>query len=270
MIRKKDNEPILIDFGLSKHYDSMGLATTSLAGGFSIGYSPIEQLEGRVGEFSPQTDIYALGATLYSLLTKQAPPFASLLRTSKLSYPNNITQGLQNVINKAMAYETSNRYTDCQSFYNDLKGSCRLSKKNFQQDLAGDEYTNVIVAEDESIKKTSPNPIPLDAPLYFMGHTFIVNEKGTVSRLGSRDAATSLSYKFFYRILYSALGLVIGYFLSQLFSLTFETGGIVSLVLIIVINIVYSKYDKFRLRQSMLEWKSSNPNDPRSVYILTE
>ena len=272
MIRKKDNEPILIDFGLSKHYDTLGLATTSMAGGFSIGYSPIEQLEGRVGEFSPQTDIYALGATLYSLLTQQAPPFASMLRTSKLSFPPTVTTGLQNVINKAMAYDITNRYSDCQSFYNDLKRGYRSSKKVTHLNILADENTNVIVTDsvlDNRIYRTrsNSNSIPIDTPLYFMGHTFIVHENGTVSRHGSGDTSTSLSYKLFNRILYSALGLVIGYSLSKLFSLTFETWGILSLVLIISINIVYSKYDKFRLKQSMLEWKSSNPNDPRSIYI---
>lgn len=269
MIRQEDNEPILIDFGLSKHYDTMGMATTSLAGGFSIGYSPIEQLEGRVSEFSPQTDIYALGATLYSLLTQQAPPFASVLRSSKLSFPPTVTIGLQNVINKAMAYDISNRYADCQSFCDDLKQWNRQSYKVSYNNIRNVENTNVIVADVESDirARSKSNSVPIDTPLYFQGHTFIVHKNGTVSRHGSMDAGTSLTYKLFSRMLYSAIGIAIGYFVSVLFNLSFMIGCILIFALVFVINIVYSKYDKFKLRQSMLEWKSCNPNDPRAAFI---
>ena len=43
MVRKSDNCPILIDFGLSKQYDSTGHQTTSNLVGFSHGFAPGEQ-----------------------------------------------------------------------------------------------------------------------------------------------------------------------------------------------------------------------------------
>lgn len=69
---------VLIDFGLSKQYDVGGQQTSTTPVGISEGYAPMEQYkQGGVGEFSPETDIYALGATFFKLLTGITPPSAS-------------------------------------------------------------------------------------------------------------------------------------------------------------------------------------------------
>ena len=76
MIRKSDNKAILIDFGVSKQYDEQGGQTSTTPVGISHGYAPMEQYkQGGVSTFSPQTDIYALGAILFSILTWQDAPF---------------------------------------------------------------------------------------------------------------------------------------------------------------------------------------------------
>ena len=72
------DEAVLIDFGLSKQYDDAGNQTSTTPVGISEGYAPMEQYkQGGVQEFSPETDIYALGATFYKLLTGITPPSAS-------------------------------------------------------------------------------------------------------------------------------------------------------------------------------------------------
>lgn len=60
MLTDKD-EVVLIDFGLAKQYDSAtGHQTSSTPVGISEGYAPLEQyMQGGVGEFSPETDVYA-------------------------------------------------------------------------------------------------------------------------------------------------------------------------------------------------------------------
>ena len=75
-----DNEgnAVLIDFGLSKRYDDLGRQTSTTPVGISAGYAPMEQYKpGGVGVFTPATDIYSLGATLFKLVTGTTPPDAS-------------------------------------------------------------------------------------------------------------------------------------------------------------------------------------------------
>lgn len=65
----------LIDFGASKQLNTQkGGATTSTAISYTNGYAPREQMEQNYDKFGPWTDIYALGATLYNLLTNKRPP----------------------------------------------------------------------------------------------------------------------------------------------------------------------------------------------------
>lgn len=69
--------PVLIDFGLSRHYNFLGQVTNNnLPQGVSDGYSPIEQYVG-IDSFSPTADIYSLAATLFRMLTGHTPERAT-------------------------------------------------------------------------------------------------------------------------------------------------------------------------------------------------
>lgn len=75
LARQEDGttRPVLIDFGLAKHYDKEGKATSTMAAaGYTHGYAPIEQYAG-LRDFTPQADVYALAATLYFCLTGETP-----------------------------------------------------------------------------------------------------------------------------------------------------------------------------------------------------
>ena len=111
MVRHSDNKAILIDFGLSKQYDAEGSQTSTTPVGISHGYAPIEQYkQGGVCTFSPETDIYALGATLYKLVTGNTPPQPmDILAEGTLSLPYHISIPIGNAINKAMQVRKADR-----------------------------------------------------------------------------------------------------------------------------------------------------------------
>ena len=66
----------LIDFGASKQLSAQESQTLSTSTGlcYTPGYAPSEQISGSIKRIGPWTDFYALGATVYNLLTNQAPP----------------------------------------------------------------------------------------------------------------------------------------------------------------------------------------------------
>lgn len=87
LMKRKDNSKVqVIDFGVAKQYDmttSEGTTTTPV--GISHGYSPSEQYQKNgVQSFSPQSDVYALAATLFKLLTGNTPPEAMIVQDEGL------------------------------------------------------------------------------------------------------------------------------------------------------------------------------------------
>lgn len=121
-------EPVLIDFGVSYHFDSQGrLTTTHTSLGHSEGYSPTEQY-GVVDSFQPQVDVYALGATFFYLLTGKEPPSAFNVKVDTIAsqLPPTVSERTRAAIVHAMAKDADYRTPTVQRFMEELAESITL------------------------------------------------------------------------------------------------------------------------------------------------
>jgi len=108
----KNGQVKLIDFGIARIFKSTAARDTTTLG--SRGYAPLEQY-GR-GQSDARSDIYALGATLYDLLTKNVPADAPTRRINPLAFEKprqlnpRISKDTEYIVLKAMAEEPKDRY----------------------------------------------------------------------------------------------------------------------------------------------------------------
>ena len=148
-------DAVLIDFGISKHYDDAGEQTSSTPVGISKGYAPLEQnRDGDVSQFKPSTDIYALGATLYYLVSGIVPPEASIVNEDGLERPIGISDRIWKAIESAMQPRRKDRPQNVKTFLS------LLDKKT-----AEDSEETVLIAPTKPkefnmpVLKTEPNHV---------------------------------------------------------------------------------------------------------------
>lgn len=106
----------LVDFGLVKPLDPNDPSTlTGLQGAGSLPYAPLEQYVDHLGHTDARSDLYALGATMYHLLTGNTPASAQerFIVPESLPPPQKInpkiSAGLARVVLAAMAPHPKDR-----------------------------------------------------------------------------------------------------------------------------------------------------------------
>ena len=144
---------ILIDFGISKHYDSEGEQTSTTPAGVSKGYAPIEQYQmgNSVITFSPSTDIYALGATMYKLLTGKTPGDATRLLNEGLpELPTSISEQVRNAIVVSMKPMRRDRPQSIKEFESILYAPNIGDLKSTGYTNTGTESEDTIIVSNDS------------------------------------------------------------------------------------------------------------------------
>ena len=120
---RSNGDPVLIDFGLAKHYDRRGNATTTVRTlAYSAGFSPAEQYVG-LKQFSPQSDVYALAATFANMLTGKTPPEAIDLEFSLNDWSVCLPEEVRPAVVHAMAYSRKDRTLSVCDFVKELYGN---------------------------------------------------------------------------------------------------------------------------------------------------
>ncbi len=137
IMMRSDRTPVLIDFGMSKYYADGGEATTTSPIAKSKGYAPKEQYsQDLAASLAPNTDIYALGATLYYMLEGKAP-MESIARDSDddIDFKQSISVETRKAILSAMRLNRKKRAQTVEEFISMLykQDSNKYEKVNAEE-----------------------------------------------------------------------------------------------------------------------------------------
>ena len=147
----------LLDFGLAKA-ESADVSTATSIFGYTRRYSPLEQIQDQ--GTSPRSDIYALGATLYHLLTGVKPPDAlaragavaksntDLLKPAHEVHPA-VGPEIAVILSRAMALEPEGRFQTASDFREALR---RVGRKE-----NGERKETAIASGCESVNAATVN-----------------------------------------------------------------------------------------------------------------
>lgn len=156
MRRANDGHIFLIDFGLSKHFSNDGQPETSTTIGLGTpGYAPIEQSnQAKTGEFRPTIDVYALGATLFKLVSRETPPPASDIVSDDEIIENKlrihgINRSIIDIVVNAMLPNVKKRTQNVKAFLECLDNLKNDSKKSHEETLVSGDNQQINKQNEE-------------------------------------------------------------------------------------------------------------------------
>ena len=122
---------MLVDFGIAKFFDEFS-RTSTVARAVTPGYSPLEQYG--LGKTDERSDVYALGATVYKLLTAETPNPSVDIAAGTAAPPApaheinpNASKGVSLAIQRAMQLRVKNRTPSVVQFKSELQKSLNIN-----------------------------------------------------------------------------------------------------------------------------------------------
>ncbi len=187
----RDGVVKVLDFGIARVREASGGKQTMTSAGpmGTPAFMPPEQARGRWSDVGPRTDLWAVGATMFTLLTgrlvheaetvnelllaamtKPAPPLASLLPR--------VSTALAATVDRALAYAPADRWADAVT----MQGAVRLVLRGLAVDAnAGGDMELAATAN-----YVAP-PSPLGTPLLAMKPPVVVAPSGPLPAVGAPD-----------------------------------------------------------------------------------
>ena len=154
----------LIDFGASKqlHDTNAEMQATSSALAYTPGYAPMEQVEQAMDKFGPWTDFYALGATLYYMLTCQQPPsFTSLSESESFQFPSSVSARTKELVKWMMKPHRKDRPQSVADINRWLRGD---DDEEATQLSGGKKLAPAASTEDEATQLNIPRGGNVNTP----------------------------------------------------------------------------------------------------------
>jgi serine/threonine protein kinase len=185
-----ENNVILLDFGLSKNtlgqVSESGVTTDSVVG-YTPNYAPLEQIRGT--GTNPRSDIFALSATLYQLLTNVVPPDA-LSRADDLlggfndpikpisEIKGEVPPAVSDIILKGMSIRQEQRFQNAREMQKELRESFSRMQKAMAAQTVPVISQSDKTAENAAVSTFEEKPAPnieigaQTIPFGFTGDTF--------------------------------------------------------------------------------------------------
>lgn len=156
----------LIDFGIAREYKEGALADETCLG--TRGYAAPEQFGG-MGQTDQRTDVYALGVTLYYLVTGNDPIKAPYEIISIREWNPALSRGFEKIIIKCTEPNPNDRYQSCAEVMVDLECKDKLGKQriNFSSYIEHFKLSRKYKQKYCTTKPTNDASVSLEEIEYF-------------------------------------------------------------------------------------------------------
>jgi serine/threonine protein kinase len=136
---RANKSPVLIDFGASKL--AIGEASKSITSMLTEGYAPLEQYSTDIKKQGPYTDLYAIAAVIYKMITGEVPPSSQTRSYALLSGEEDPYRHLNQMnlkgydksfltaVDRALSVSAKERPQSVQEFQKDIVGELEVEQK---------------------------------------------------------------------------------------------------------------------------------------------